>query len=149
MTIKICFWGFFGLLITNPLSDFQKLRWRIQYGGRKIERISNFYPNLVYGALWCRLLQICRRIFKIQDCRPSTADKSRKITQFKCKLVFQVFLSCWLLKNKKHKKNKKDGEKTATPIGVAVYFRVARVNLVYCISWQTSSPVYHKWNSKN
>ena len=31
--MKIFTKGFFGSLITNPMSDFQNLRWRIQHGG--------------------------------------------------------------------------------------------------------------------
>ena len=31
---KICVWGFSGMLITNPLSDFENLKWRFQsYSG--------------------------------------------------------------------------------------------------------------------
>ena len=41
VSIKIGFRGFFGLLITNPPSDFRKSRRRIQCGGSKILKISN------------------------------------------------------------------------------------------------------------
>ena len=50
ISIKICCLGVFGILITNPLSDFEKWKWRMQYGERKIEKISNFDPIWYVGV---------------------------------------------------------------------------------------------------
>ena len=31
--MKICTWGFSGMLITNPMSNFENSKWRFQYSG--------------------------------------------------------------------------------------------------------------------
>ena len=48
---KIDFRAFFGLLITNPLSDFAKSRWRIQYCGKKIEKYAILIKNGIRGLM--------------------------------------------------------------------------------------------------
>ena len=105
ISIKIGFRGLFGLLITNPRLYFQKSRWRIQYGVRKIEKNFQFWSNLTYRGFWRRLLRICRRIFKIQISGSSTAAKSRKITQFECKWNLRLFELLIIKKNNEKLRN--------------------------------------------
>ena len=47
--IKTCIQGFSGPLITNPTSDFENSKWRIQYGRQIFRKWSNFYKNLYPG----------------------------------------------------------------------------------------------------
>ena len=37
--MKFSIHGFLGSLITNPLSDFENSKWRIQDGGRRNEKL--------------------------------------------------------------------------------------------------------------
>ena len=48
---KSVYWGFLRSVITNPSSDFQNSRWRIQYGGRKFEKSRNWMKIGILGFL--------------------------------------------------------------------------------------------------
>ena len=43
ISMKDSMQGFFGSLITNPLSVFTNPRWRIQYGDQKFRKLFNYY----------------------------------------------------------------------------------------------------------
>ena len=122
ISIKICFWGFFGFLITNPLSDFLKSRWRIQQAEGKLTK----YPILIeFGKFGFMMSLITNLPKNFPTSRWSTVDKSRKIIRFEWKLVSLDFLS-------EYSRNRH------------VHVCVTGVNWVHYIWWKTSSPVYHK-----
>ena len=50
ISMKVSMQGFFGSLITNPLSVFTNTRWRIQYGGQKFQKLFNYYTPV--NAIW-------------------------------------------------------------------------------------------------
>ena len=72
--MKIFTKGFFGWLITNLTSDFQNLRWRIRYGGRRSVTFQEYswkFLLLGFSGGW---LRIWCQIFKIQDGGSNMAD---------------------------------------------------------------------------
>ena len=65
--IKIFTTWFFGWLITNLMSDFQNLRWWIQYGGRRSVTFQEYWWKFLLWGFSGGWLRISCQIFKIQD----------------------------------------------------------------------------------
>ena len=67
--MKIGIQGFFGSLITNLQSNFQKSRWRVQHGGQKFENQSDFHENWYTGVFRVADYEFINRFskFKMAD----------------------------------------------------------------------------------
>ena len=88
-----------GSLITSPSSKFRNSKWRIQYGGKKIQETT---------GIWMKLGTRGTQRSKIKNSRSNTVSKTQKVTEFRKKSVLKIPDSKSELKSEIKNKMKKN-----------------------------------------
>ena len=93
--MKIHIWGFSKMLITNPWSDFENLKWRFQYGGLSF-LIVQFSWGFVHTGFLGRWFRIRCQIFEIQNGGSNMAERNfEKFPVFLEIFIYRDFPGCW------------------------------------------------------